>query len=49
MDVVLLHCQVSVYDLPTKLVMQVLLGARSSAGCGQADWHAEQACTMCGC
>lgn len=45
MDVVLLHCQVSVCVLPTKLVLQVLLGANWSAGCGPADLHAEQACT----
>ncbi len=38
MDVVLLHFQVSDYDLPTMPVMHVLLGAE----CGPADWLAEQ-------
>ena len=46
MDVVLLHCQVSVYVLPTKLVLQVLrIGAQDVAQLtGMQSKHAH----MCG-
>lgn len=49
MDVVLLHCQASVYDLPTKLAIQVLLGVHSSASVHVAQLTGMQSKHMCGC